>query len=197
MLKSPESSIAFDKSEGVLREALRLEPDSEQRHLALADYLAGRRTMESAEAVLTDAHRVRFPMPCEYSVRARPPLRAAPARQGQAGLRRRVRPQQGQAGRRDRQGETAALDWADGKHDSAQQLLQEVLHEKSSCPRRLCCCRAASLFTRGDGRDAVQAFRTVLKDQPDQADAYALLGQAHLMLEETSLARENLEKPLR
>lgn len=38
----------YDKAEGVLREALRLDQDNEQRHLALADYVVGRRSLDAA-----------------------------------------------------------------------------------------------------------------------------------------------------
>ena len=47
---------------------------------------------------------------------------------------------------------------------------------------------------RGNGKDAIQAFRTVLKDQPELAEVHALLGRAYLMTSDTALARESLEK---
>jgi tetratricopeptide (TPR) repeat protein len=47
---------------------------------------------------------------------------------------------------------------------------------------------------RGNGKEAIQAFRTVLKDQPELAEIQALLGRAYLMTDETALARESLEK---
>lgn len=184
---------AVDKAEGVLRDALRLEPDSEQRHLALADYLAGRRTMESAEAALTEAHRalphavnIQFALGRLYELHQQP----ARARRVYEDVRDRnkTKPAEGTA-----KVKLAALEWADGKQESAQQVLQEVLHENPRASEALL-LQGRIALQRGDGRDAVQAFRTVLKDQPDQAETYALLGQAHLMVEETSLARENLEK---
>lgn len=183
----------YDKAEATLREALRLDPDSEQRHLALADYLAGRRNMATAETVLTAAHRalphavnVQFALGRLYEIHQQP----GKARATYEDIldHNRSKPAGGSA-----KVKLAALDWAEGKQDAATQQLQEVLHDNPRASDALM-LEGRIALQHGAGREAVQAFRTILKDQPEQAEAYAFLGQAHLMLEEANLARENLEK---
>ena len=48
-------------------------------------------------------------------------------------------------------------------------------------------------LARRNGKDAVQAFRTVLHDQPELATVHFLLGQAYLLTGETNLAKESFE----
>ena len=183
----------YDKAEATLREALRLDQDSEQRHLALADYLAGRRNMPTTETALTEAHRtlphavnIQFALGRLYEMHQQPEKARATYedirdhnRSKPAGDTAKVK--------------LATLDWAAGNQEAATRQLQEVLRYNPRASDALMLDGRISL-QHGAGREAVQAFRTVLKDQPEQSEAYALLGQAHLMLEETSLARENLEK---
>jgi tetratricopeptide (TPR) repeat protein len=48
-------------------------------------------------------------------------------------------------------------------------------------------------LARRNGKDAVQAFRTVLHDQPELATVHFLLGQAYLLTGENNLAKESFE----
>jgi tetratricopeptide (TPR) repeat protein len=48
-------------------------------------------------------------------------------------------------------------------------------------------------LARRNGKDAVQAFRTVLHDQPELATVHFLLGQAYLLTGEHNLAKESFE----
>jgi tetratricopeptide (TPR) repeat protein len=48
-------------------------------------------------------------------------------------------------------------------------------------------------LSRRNGKDAVQAFRTVLHDQPELATVHFLLGQAYLLTGENNLAKESFE----
>ncbi len=183
----------YDKAESTLREALRLEPDNEQRHLALADYLAGRRSMETAESTLHEAHRtlphavnIQFALGRLYELHQQ--TNKARATYEDILDHHTKKPAGGSA-----KIKLATLDWAEGKQDSAIHQLQEVLHDNPRASEALM-LEGRIALQHGSGREAGQAFRTVLKDQPEQSEAYALLGQAHLILEETTLARENLEK---
>ena len=56
----------------------------------------------------------------------------------------------------------------------AVQQLQEVLHDNPRASDALM-LEGRIALQRGAARDAIQAFRTVLKDQPEQSEAYALL----------------------
>jgi cytochrome c-type biogenesis protein CcmH/NrfG len=49
-------------------------------------------------------------------------------------------------------------------------------------------------LVRRNGKDAVQAFRTVLHDQPESATVHYLLGQAYQLTGETNLAKESFER---
>lgn len=49
-------------------------------------------------------------------------------------------------------------------------------------------------LARRNGKDAVQAFRTVLHDQPELATVQYLLGQAYQLTGETNLAKESFER---
>ena len=183
----------YDKAESTLREALRLEPEHEQRHLVLADYLAGRRSMDLAETALSEAHRtlphavsIQFALGRLYEMYQQP----VKARAIYEDIRdhHRSKPAGDTA-----KVKLATLDWTENKQEAASLQLQEVLHDNPRASDALM-LEGRMALRQGAGREAVRAFRTVLKDQPEQSEAYALLGQAHLLLEETSLARENLEK---
>ncbi|MBH0200380.1 MAG: tetratricopeptide repeat protein [Nitrospira sp.] len=49
-------------------------------------------------------------------------------------------------------------------------------------------------LARRNGKEAVQAFRTVLHDQPELATVQYLLGQAYQLIGETNLAKESFER---
>lgn len=49
-------------------------------------------------------------------------------------------------------------------------------------------------LAKEEEKEAVQAFRSVLKDQPQRSDIQALLGEAYYLEGESTLARESLEK---
>ena len=49
-------------------------------------------------------------------------------------------------------------------------------------------------LAKRSGKDAVQAFRTVLHDQPELGTVHFLLGQAYLLTGENNLAKESFER---
>src|SRR5262249_40420993 len=56
--------------------------------------------------------------------------------------------------------------------------------------------RGKMALQRGNGKDATQDFRSVLKDQPELAEGHLLLARAYVMTDELTLARESLDKAL-
>lgn len=181
------------KAEEALREAIGLDPENEQRQLALAEFLAARKGAKDGEAVLLEAKealpnamKIRFSLGQHYEVHQ--DFEKARRVYEEIAEQKEGRPPALEA-----QVKLAALDLTEGKKESAEGRLQEVLKKNPRASEALVLQGKLSLG-RGEAREAVQAFRTVLKDQPERADVHALLGQAYMMLGESKLARESLEQ---
>ena len=86
----------------------------------------------------------------------------------------------------------AELDLISGKQVEAEAQLREVLKENPRSSDGLVLSGRMALARRG-GKDAVQAFRTVLHDQPELATVHFLLGQAYLLTGENNVAKESCE----
>ncbi len=86
----------------------------------------------------------------------------------------------------------AEMDLIAGKQAEAEQQMQEVLKENPRSSDGLVLSGRMAL-ARKNGKDAVQAFRTVLHDQPELATVHFLLGQAYLLTGENNLAKESFE----
>ena len=86
----------------------------------------------------------------------------------------------------------AELDLVSGKQAEAERQVQEVLKENPRSSDGLVLSGRMALARR-NGKDAVQAFRTVLHDQPELATVHFLLGQAYLLTGENNLAKESFE----
>jgi tetratricopeptide (TPR) repeat protein len=84
------------------------------------------------------------------------------------------------------------MDLASGKQGEAERQVQEVLKENPRSSDGLVLSGRMALAKRS-GKDAVQAFRTVLHDQPELATVHFLLGQAYLLTGENNLAKESFE----
>jgi tetratricopeptide (TPR) repeat protein len=86
----------------------------------------------------------------------------------------------------------AEMDLVAGKQVEAERQLQEVLKENPRSSDGLVLSGRMALARR-NGKDAVQAFRTVLHDQPELATVHFMLGQAYLLTGENNLAKESFE----
>jgi tetratricopeptide (TPR) repeat protein len=182
-----------DRAEGVLREAVRLDPESEIRRLALAEFLATRKSIEDGEAALTEARRdlprsmkIRFGLGTLYeagrqSAKARGIYEEIAKAEGTRppGLEAEIK--------------LASLDYGEGKRAEASARVEQVLKENPRASDALL-LQGKIALDRQSGKEAIQAFRSVLKDQPNLAEGHALLGQAYVMAGDLALARESLEK---
>jgi predicted Zn-dependent protease len=95
----------------------------------------------------------------------------------------------------DAQVKIAQLDFNAGHQAEAERRLSEVLRQNPRSAQGLILQGKMALIGR-NGKDAVQAFRTVLRDQPELAHVQYLLGQAYLMTGDSQLARESFERAM-
>lgn len=184
-----------DKAEAVLREAVRANPKDPQRYVLLAELLAQRRGPEQAEKALTEAVRtlpdemsLRFALGTLYETMKRPDkasdvyrtiITASGVRPD--GLKARTH--------------LAQILFTQGKAAEAEALIKEVLEENPRDNMALL-LKGRRQLLRGDATGATNSFRTVLKDQPENAEVLALLAQAHMAGKEPALAEESLKKAI-
>lgn len=182
-----------DRAEGVLREAIKQDPQSDLRRLALAEYLATRKDVKEGEAVLVEA-RSALPnapkIPLALGMLYEATKDPAKARKIYDEV---VQDQKQRPPGLEAQVKLAALDFAEGKREQAEQRIHEVLKENPRAADALV-LQGKIALDRRDGKEAVMAFRTVLKDQPNAAEVHGLLGRAYLLTGDAALARESLEK---
>ncbi|MBS0178438.1 MAG: tetratricopeptide repeat protein [Nitrospira sp.] len=188
-----DQHLEFDRAESVLRDALQAVPDQEQVWLALADFLRLRRGKEAAESAFRQAMK-QLP----YSTKIPLALAALYEHEKDMNAARNIydsmiKEQDKKPAGLDARVKIAQLDFAAGKQDEALQRLGEVLRENPRSAEGLILQGKIALIGK-KGRDAVQAFRTVLRDQPELAHVQHLLGQAYLHTGETQLARESFER---
>lgn len=183
---------AHEKAEGVLREAIALDPNSEERRLLLADFLSARKDHPAAEQALLEAAtqlphstKIQFGLASLYlksgqdaKARAQYAALVEDYREKPAGFEAKVK--------------LAEMDLVSGKQAEAERQVEEVLKENPRSSDGLILSGRMALARR-NGKDAVQAFRTVLHDQPELATVHFLLGQAYLLTGENNLAKESFE----
>jgi cellulose synthase operon protein C len=183
---------AHEKAEKILREAIVLDPNSEERRLLLADFLTARKNHRAAEQALLEGvaqlpHSTKIPLRLaalylkngqDAKARERYAVLAMDYTEKPVGLEAKVK--------------LAEMDLISGKQVEAEQQLQEVLKENPRSSDGLVLSGRMALARR-NGKDAVQAFRTVLHDQPELAIVHFLLGQAYLLTGENNLAKESFE----
>ena len=183
---------AHEKAESVLREAIALDPNSEERRLLLADFLSTRKDYSAAEHALLEAAtqmphstKIQFRLAALYlksgqdaKAREQYAVLAKDYKEKPAGLEAKVK--------------LAEMDLVAGKQAEAERQLQEVLKENPRSSDGLVLSGRMALARR-NGKDAVQAFRTVLHDQPELATVHFMLGQAYLLTGENNLAKESFE----
>ena len=184
---------AYSKAEAVLRDAVALDPNSEQRRLILADLFVSRNDFPSAEQVLLDAT-VQIP----HSSQIQFGLASLYRKNGQDGKARErydllVEEYKGKPIGLDAKVKLAEMDLLAGKQAEAERQVQEVLKQNPRSSDGLILSGRMALARR-NGKDAVQAFRIVLHDQPDMAMVHYLLGQAYQLTGEINLAKESFEQ---
>jgi tetratricopeptide (TPR) repeat protein len=184
---------AHEKAEAVLHEAIALDPNSEERRLLLADFLSTRKDHRAAEQALLEAatqlphsKKIQFGLAALYlksgqDAKAREQYASIVTdyKEKPAGLEAKVK--------------LAEMDLVSGKQVEAERQVQEVLKKNPRSSDGLVLLGRMAL-SRRNGKDAVQAFRTVLHDQPELATVHFLLGQAYLLTGETNLAKESFER---
>lgn len=185
----------YDKAESILKEAIRSNPDDEQRRVALVDYIAKRRGVETAEATLQEARKDlpragklwfalgRLYESTQRSEKARDVYREIQTEFG-------GKPEAAEA-----QVKLAGMDWASGKTEEAERQIEAVLKDNPRSTEALL-LRGKIALQRGNGKDAVLDFRSILKDQPELTEGHVLLARAHLMAGDPALARESLDRAL-
>jgi len=183
---------ANEKAENGLREAIALDPNSEERRLLLADFLSTRKDHRAAEQALLEAAtqlphsaKVQFGLAALYLKSGQD----AKAREQYASL---VKDYKEKPAGLEAKVKLAEMDLVSGKQAEAEKQVQEVLKENPRSSDGLILLGRMAL-SRRNGKDAVQAFRIVLHDQPELATVHFLLGQAYLLTGENSLAKESFE----
>jgi tetratricopeptide (TPR) repeat protein len=183
---------AHEKAEGVLREAIALDPNSEERRLLLADFLSARKDHPAAEQALLEAA-TRLP----HSTKIQFGLAALYLKSGQDAKARAqyaalVKDYKEKPDGFEAKVKLAEMDLVSGKQAEAERQVEEVLKENPRSSDGLILSGRMALARR-NGKDAMQAFRTVLHDQPELATVHFLLGQAYLLTGENNLAKESFE----
>ena len=188
-----DSQGAHEKAETVLREAIFLDPNSEERRLLLADFISTRKDHRAAEETLLEAAtqlphstKIQFGLAELYlksgqEIKAREQYNSLVKgyKEKPAGLEAKVK--------------LAEMDLVSGKQAEAEQQVQDVLKQNPRSSDGLILSGRMALARR-NGKDAVQAFRTVLHDQPELATVHFLIGQAYLLTGENHLAKESFER---
>ena len=176
----------------VLREAIALDPNSEERRLLLADFLSTRKDPRAAEQALLEAAtqlphstKIQFGLASLYLKSGQD----AKAREQYAKL---VKDYKEKPVGFEATVKLAEMDFIAGKQTEVERQVQEVLKENPRSSDGLILSGRMALARR-NGNDAVQAFRTVLHDQPELATVHFLLGQAYLLTGENNLAKESFE----
>jgi tetratricopeptide (TPR) repeat protein len=184
-----------DKVEVALRQGVTLAPDSEKPAIMLARFLVSQGRRQEAEKTLKDfiqGHPDNYPARfglAEFYLAVR--------RQGQAAqvLEEIIKldpdgPQGVEA-----KNELARLKLAQDHLDEAEKLVKEVLkdHPKDMNANET---RGIIALSKKDGLTAVNSFRILTQDRPQDPQAWLLLARANLLNKETGLAKENTKKAL-
>ena len=183
---------AHEKAEGVLREAIVLNPNSEEPRLLLADFLSTKKGLPAAEhALLEAATQLRHSTKIQFGLAALylKSGQDAKAREQYSAL---VKDNKEKPAGFEAKVKLAEMDLLAGKQAEAERQVQEVLKENPRSSDGLILSGRMALARR-NGKDAVQAFRTVLHDEPELATVHFLLGQAYLLTGENNLAKESFE----
>jgi tetratricopeptide (TPR) repeat protein len=184
-----------DKAEEALRKSITLEPDNEKLTIMLVKFLASQRRQREAEKILEgfikehpDNYPARFGL-AEFYITLRQPGHAEQVLQeiinkdpdGPKGLQAKD--------------QLARIKLAQGQVDAAEKLINEVLKTN---PKDMLAteARGSIALNKKDGLTAVNSFRLLTQDRPQDPRVWLLLAQAHLINKENEQAKENAKKAL-
>lgn len=188
-------SQEFDKAEQALRQQLTLEPENEKHVIALARFLLGRNRAKEAEQEIVmfveknpDNKNARFAL-ADFYLSRRQEGRAIKT------LQAIVEADPTSAPALQAKGRLAAIHAARGRTAEAERLASEVIKEN---PKDMAATRTLGLLAlnKRDGLTAVNNFRLIVNDQPQDPEARLLLARAHLVNNEKEQAREQAKKAL-
>jgi tetratricopeptide (TPR) repeat protein len=185
-----------DRAEQVLRDAITAAPDEAQRYVLLSEFLASRRDTQTAVQELEKfiqqnpgMNELKFAMvslllEAEREDEAKQVLEGIIAAQGMEpdALKARVMLAQ-------------MLAQQDPEAERVKSLLDEVLAENPRDNDALL-MKGKLEARQGNYSEAIANFRSVLKDQPENAEVLHLLGSAHLANGERELARDTLSRAI-
>ena len=183
------------KAETVVRDSVGAAPEDEERRLILAEYFVHRKDASAAERVLLEAA-AKIP----HSNKIQLGLAAFYRKSGQDEKARShyvalVQEHQDKPVGLEAKVKLAEMEFLAGRPAEAERQVEEVLRANPRSSDGLILSGRMALARR-NGKDAVQAFRIVLHDQPELATVHYLLGQAHQLTGETNLARESFEEAI-
>jgi|GEM_PF-876528 len=185
----------WDKAEQTLRQKMTVEPDQEVHARDLANFLNARGRFDEGEKVLMDfirQHPQNFQakfLLAEYYLAARKIGRGERLLQDIA-----TSDPNGPNGLRAK-GQLAALNLARNQLEASEKLAQEVLQNN---PKDMTALRIQGLIglAQKDGLKALNNFRILTQEQPQNPEFWFLLARAHLINKEPGLAKENAKKAL-
>ncbi len=180
-----------DKASSLLQEAVDLEPESEERWVALiqhVDKTEREATLLKAREALPHSTKVLFALAEDYQ-------RNQQDQKAREVYEEIVSDEENTAPGLQAQVMLAEMAWAQQDLVSTQAKLEAVLKESPRQPQALILKGTIALAQR-EGEEAVQAFRAVLKDDPNSSRIQSLLGQGYLIAGDRELAQESFEQAL-
>ena len=184
-----------DKAEKAIRQLISLDPNSEKPAIMLARFLAGQGRRQEAETTLQGfikAHpdNIRpasawqnFTRPCDGQ--GRPSKSWMTSSNSTPTARRGCKPKTN----------WRVFNWPRTISRTAEKLVNEVLKDH---PKDMQATEIRGIIALGkkDGLTAVNSFRLLTQDRPQDPKAWLLLAQANLLNKEDGLAKENAKKAL-
>lgn len=182
-----------DKAEAALREVVTADPDDPQRYLLLAEFVArhkgpvqGEKELVTSIKLLSDEMSLRFALAGLYEStrqtdKAANTYRAIIKESGKKpdGLKAR--------------NQLAQMLFAQGRTEDVEPLIDEVL-AKNPRDNDALILQGQLRMSKQDAAGAINSYRSVLKDQPENSEVYGLLAQAYLGNKEPVLAEETFRK---
>ena len=181
----------IDQAEQVLRDAISAGPRDEKRYLSLATFLLENRGQEPAITELQQfAQNNPELVELQFAV-AQHLVTAGQVDEAITGLHEIIKQYQtGPAGLRARN-QLVQIHASRSQFDQAHTLVAEVLDENPHDYDALV-MKGRLAFKTNNFSDAITAFRSVLKDQPDAVEILTYLAETHLRIGEIELAGEAL-----
>lgn len=181
-----------DRVEQVLRESIDRDPDDETRYKALADFLVSQDRNDEAEKELLaaierkpDANKLRFALARFYE-------KVDKEKAGQT-YRKIIELNGVNPDALTARNALAAMLIAQDKTGEAKALFEEVLKENPRDNGALL-LKGRLAMSQGDAVTAINAFRSIMKDQPESVQVATMLANAHLLNKEPELAKEVLQR---